>query len=60
MSVPGHPRDEAFGRHSMSLPFRLPHELLDSDVADDPEVFLRLQEQKEQGALPEAYTSHPV
>eukprot|EP00969_Alexandrium_andersonii_P206670 9130529-Alexandrium_andersonii.AAC.1 len=38
LSCPGHPRGQAMGRQSMSIPMRPPHELLQAELEQDPSI----------------------
>eukprot|EP00969_Alexandrium_andersonii_P226322 9994258-Alexandrium_andersonii.AAC.1 len=60
VSCPGRPRGSAFGRATHILPFRPPHEVLHDELVEDGSVLLKLQERLDDGALPPAYTEHPV
>ena len=57
--VPAYPQG-GVARGEMSLPLRPPHEILDTDIADEPGLLLKLREKMDDGTLPPAYTEHPV
>eukprot|EP00969_Alexandrium_andersonii_P313222 13838924-Alexandrium_andersonii.AAC.1 len=58
VTCPGRPRSEAFGRHSMQVPFLPPHELLDAELEEDPSLLDRLEDCLE--TLPPVYHDNPV
>ena len=55
----GHPRRE-IDRTPIDVPMRLPHVVLEEEVATTPSVGLLLDEQAEAQELPPPYASHPV
>jgi len=59
LRIPGHPRSGS-ARDVMTIPMKLPHETLGSDLEDDPSILFKTDEMKRKGLLPPCYTENPV
>ena len=57
--VPGHSKCD-YSRTVHEVPVRLPHEVIDKEISEDPDLAKQLAIKVSDGSLPPSYHNHPV